>query len=68
MGLDWVPRFETGIPVSLEELPLVIEELENLRGWMGSQPGYAYDLERLSTLIEELSRLRNDQGVEVFIG
>jgi len=38
LGLKWIPMFETGIPVRVEDVPDVLEELRALDAWL-EQPG-----------------------------
>ncbi|WP_437793350.1 hypothetical protein [Sorangium sp. So ce693] len=70
LGLQWVPLFETGIPVERSDLPGVIRELAALRAlWVSSEPHREAILERLDRLIDELNKINSaDDDVEIFIG
>ncbi|KYF90516.1 hypothetical protein BE20_05740 [Sorangium cellulosum] len=70
LGLQWVPLFETGVPVERSDLPDVIRELEALRAWCVSSESLRETiLERLARLIDELNKINSsDDDVEIFIG
>jgi len=71
LGLQWVPLFETGIPLAKEDVPDVLQELRALDGWIRqSAPETAAVIgARLERLITELTGLaENLEQVEVFIG
>jgi hypothetical protein len=61
--------FETGIPVSLGDLPSVVAELRRFEASIGDQPDVAARItKRLNDLICELEALQHDTSVELSIG
>ncbi|WP_437675556.1 hypothetical protein [Sorangium sp. So ce131] len=70
LGLQWVPLFETGIPVDRSDLPDVLRELETLRDYCRSSASLRETiLERLGRLIDELNKINSsDDDAEIFIG
>jgi len=71
LGLKWVPLFETGIPLEVVDLPVVLQELRVLESWtqQHAPESGALIAERLARLISELSALVGSlDGVELFIG
>ena len=68
LSLEWVPLFETGIPVDASNAEEVSRELTRLRQWMTEQPGYQYEVERISRLIQELDNVKSNDDLEVFVG
>ena len=70
LGLKFVPLFETGFPVSPDDLPDVLAELDTLSKWL--EP-HAHDeakpiLLRLQTLISELKALKDNNDTTLYIG
>lgn len=55
LGLRWVPLFETGIPLNVEDVPDVLEELHALQMWL-DQPGN----EAAASIIGERIKLLTD--------
>ena len=71
LQLQWVPLFQTGIPVRCEHIPAVIAELEQLRVWMTQHPDQEmaeHLLGRMDRLLAELQRLQHHPELDVFIG
>jgi hypothetical protein len=71
LGLQWVPLFETGIPLGKDDVPVVLRELRALEARIqGNAPEtVAVIAERLERLIAELSGLGESlEQVELFIG
>lgn len=70
LKLFWVPLFETGAPVSTDDLPSVLSELKTLEAWIkDNQPDVAARIaKRLQDLISELEALQGDETVELYIG
>ena len=68
LKLEWVPLFETGIPVDASNASAIVEELQQLRQWMTQRTGYEYETERISRLIEGVENARTQPDLEIFIG
>ena len=71
LGLQWVPLFETGIPLGKDDVPDVLQELRALDDWtrVHAPETAAVIGVRLEGLIAELSGLVGTlEQVEVFIG
>lgn len=68
LGLKWVPLFENGPVVSVNELTAVMDEFRKLRDVLASNPKNASVLERIDSLLEELSDVPLDEVAEIFIG
>jgi len=70
LGLKWVPQFETGIPVSVEDVPDVLEELRALKAWL-DQPGNATAPiigERVEMLMDGLEKASKNPHAYITIG
>jgi len=68
LGLNWLPLFLTGIPVSVEDLASVVDELRRLRTVLAGDPRKAAIVERLDFILERLRSVALDEIAEVFIG
>jgi hypothetical protein len=68
LGLKWVPEFENGPSVKVEELPEVMEEIRKLRAVWANNPKKDWLLERIDFILEQLSELNLDEVSEIFIG
>ena len=70
LGLQWVPIFSTGIDVSLEDLPDVLDELNRLKQWASRRGGVEMEqmLSRLDLLITQLPQAYRREGAVVYIG
>jgi hypothetical protein len=68
LSLEWVPLFETGIPVDASNADSIGSELAMLRQWMIEQPDYQYEVERISRLIQELDTVQSRDDLEIFVG
>jgi hypothetical protein len=72
LGCMWLPRFQTGAPVALDDLPAVLEELERVRDHFAQlAPGDAvleHVRERSRWLVSELARLDAGVILELYIG
>ena len=70
LGLELVPLCQAGTEISLEELPLLLDELSQLKRWMES-PGSCIPeegvLQRICILISELEQLRGSTA-KIWIG
>jgi hypothetical protein len=73
LGLKWIPLFQSGLPLSAEDIPEVIEELTRLRLQLrakksGKSPEDEYVAERLERLISELEAIAAKTDAEAYIG
>ena len=71
LGLQWVPLFETGIPLAQDDVPDVLRELRALDDWtrVHAPDAAAVIGARLERLIAELSGVvGSSEQVKVFIG
>lgn len=75
LGLEWIPLFESGIPLDKSDVGLVLAELARLRGAVDTQGFGAADKVRVHMLdrIDLLRRglegaLRDETVTEIFIG
>jgi len=66
--LEWVPLFETGIPVDSSNVDPILGELDLLRKWMTERVDYAYEVERISRLIHELQKAKTQDDLDIFVG
>ena len=68
LNLEWVPLFETGIPVDSSNVVPILRELDLLQQWMSERVDYAYEVERISRLIRELEKTRTQDDLDIFVG
>jgi hypothetical protein len=68
LKLEWVPLFETGIPIDASNASAVLDELRQLHQWMSGRSGYEYETERITRLIDRLDSVWAQPDFEIFIG
>jgi hypothetical protein len=75
LNLKWIPLFQPGLPLEIEDIPIVIEELKQLNEFFLSSSKSnvqmnirEYITERIQNLITELDKLRETSFVEAYIG
>lgn len=69
LGCVWIPLFQTGTSISLEELPTVRAELEQVRDYFARTPKVSeHARERSRWVVDKLSRIDPAAIREVFIG
>lgn len=71
LGLQWVPLFSTGINITKEDLPAVLDELARLKEWASNQSGgerIAKLASRIELLQAELPKALERDGAVVYIG
>lgn len=75
LGLKWLPLFHAGVPVSKEDVPSILHELEVLRESITSPTPpqlpaavAARMVDRINELVFELNAMQNIANVEAFIG
>lgn len=80
LGCVWMPLFQSGVPVPLEDFPTVLAELRQLRDYFtaetdrsatasaGALPGVRGIRERSTWLIEELEKIDLATIKELWIG
>src|SRR5690242_1805920 len=54
-GLQWIPRFEDGATVPLDDLPSVLAEVKQIRADFARSPGTARLLSRVDDVVDALS-------------
>ncbi len=64
--LKWVPLFETGVPIELDDLSEVLIELNKMRETPNLDDNFPVD--GLNLLIDELNLVRMESSVKIFIG
>jgi hypothetical protein len=68
LGLKWVPLFENGPMVDVNDLAVVMNEFRKLRESLAGNPKNVSILERIDFILEELGEVPLDEVSEVFIG
>jgi hypothetical protein len=68
LGLRWLPLFRTGIPVDVEDLPAVLEEIRRLRTALEGDPKKAWLQERIDSILEALDEVDPGDIARIFIG
>ena len=71
LHLQWVPLFQSGMPLKQDDIRLVVDELELLKRWWCCTTKAAVPQEvilRVEKLIQALQHLAKDAQVEVYIG
>ncbi|WP_054941138.1 hypothetical protein [Paenibacillus ihuae] len=71
LGLTWTRLFIPGVDITVNELPVILNELKQLKEWASlnlHDVNHDHFIERVNSLIEELpSAFQRDDAV-VFIG
>ena len=71
LHLQWVPLFQTGLPLQQEEISLIIEELVLLKQWLSGQIETGVPqvvVVRIEQLIQALQKVQGDSQVTMYIG
>jgi hypothetical protein len=71
LHLQWVPLFQTGLPLQQEDIASVIDELERLKHWLSCQMEAAVPqavILRLEQLIQALQKAQRDPQIDAYIG
>ncbi|OKP91352.1 hypothetical protein [Paenibacillus sp. P32E] len=71
LGLKWVELFESGVNVSEEDLPIILDELNQLKKWAYinlKDTDKEYFFENFDPLVEELPTAFQRKDTTVFIG
>jgi hypothetical protein len=71
LSLRFVPLFGTGLTVAKEDVPMILDELRQLRTYFEQQHATASDLtlaERVDALFHELRELQTSSQEEIYIG
>lgn len=71
LGLRWTELFIPGVDVTLNELPIILDELNQLKKWASHNLqgiNNEHFLERIVLLIEELPTAFQRRDAVVFIG
>lgn len=70
LKLIWIPMFETGLPLRLEDIQDVLAELHKLKTWIEkhSPESSAVISSRIDRLISELSSIEGRRDVEAYVG
>ena len=67
-GLSWLPLFQSGTTVSVEDLPTVVNEFRRLRAALASNPRLQFMAERLDVVLERFRDIDSREIAEIFIG
>jgi hypothetical protein len=71
LGLRWTELFIPGVDITINELPIILDELDQLKKWAGLNlqgTNNEYFFERVEPLIEELPTAFQRKDAVVFIG
>jgi hypothetical protein len=71
LHLQWVPLFQTGLPLRQEDISLVIDELVRLKHWFSCQMETVVPqmiILRIEQLIQALQKVQGNPQVDVYIG
>ncbi|QRO01335.1 hypothetical protein JRI60_21070 [Archangium violaceum] len=68
LGLKWVPLFEDGPIVDVNDLAAVTNEFRKMREALASNPKNASILERIDFILQELDDVNLDEVSGIFIG
>lgn len=75
LGLQWVPIFQTGLPLDTADIPFVIQDLQNLKEHLADAPDMdipedlAEEIKsRTQMLVNKLQEIVTDRGAEGYIG
>ena len=68
LGLGWLPLFQTGTSVSVEDLPTVMGEFQRLRDVLSENRSRPAMVERLDFVLERLQGVDSQQVAGIFIG
>jgi hypothetical protein len=72
LGLRWVPRFQKGWMLSIQDLPHILEELTRLRRYLACGETHAeishHMLARISVVVRELNEVHNSVDADAFVG
>ncbi|GAB1543817.1 hypothetical protein NUACC21_64930 [Scytonema sp. NUACC21] len=75
LGLKWIPLFQTGLPLEVEDISSVIQELKQLKQFFLNPSEFnipenikEYVIMRIQNLINELHKIQETPFVEAYIG
>lgn len=75
LGLKWIPLFQTGLPLEVEDISSVIQELKQLKQFFLNPSQFnipesikEYVTMRIQNLINELDKIQEKPFVEAYIG
>ncbi|RYZ16291.1 MAG: hypothetical protein EOO70_04785 [Myxococcaceae bacterium] len=68
LGLKWVPLFEDGPVVDVNDLPALMDEFRQLRDALADSPKNAAILEHIDSILEEFSALDITEVSRIVIG
>ena len=71
LHLQWIPLFQTGLPLKQEDISLVIEELVRLKQWLSCHMENGVPqavVGRIDQLMQALQNVQGDTQVAVYIG
>ena len=73
IGLQWIPIFRSGLPLNMEDIPFVTDELVRLREYMLQVATIPLEVrehakERIDRLADELQTAQKDTDVHLYIG
>ncbi len=68
LGLRWLPLFQAGTSVDVTNLPTVIDEIQQLRAKLATNPKKAALVERIDFILESLGEVSPEEISRIFIG
>lgn len=71
LHLQWVPLFQTGLPLKQEDIAWVIEELVRLKQWLSCHMENDVPqavVARIDQLMQSLQKVQGDAQVALYIG
>ena len=67
LGLEWVELMQTGVDITAENRPAIVDELNKLGVWF-EEHGHSYERVRLTTLLGEIEALRFEDVSRAWVG
>jgi hypothetical protein len=68
LGLNWLPLFQAGTRVDVEDLPTVVDEFRRLRSALADDRRKSSVVERLDFVLERLHEVDSQEIAGIFIG
>ncbi|MGB0639817.1 MAG: hypothetical protein ACPGTU_10820 [Myxococcota bacterium] len=68
LKLQWIPLFESGLPVSEQDRPWILDELQRFEMLVQQREPNSDIARRASTLADALHSINFNEGVSAYIG
>ncbi|MCL2387134.1 MAG: hypothetical protein FWC89_06235 [Defluviitaleaceae bacterium] len=71
LELKWIACFQSGIDITRDDLPFILDELEKIKPWISENypvEAVVFMVSRIDHLVDALREIICDDGVIVFIG